>query len=167
MSRKEEIEHKFLVKKDQLPDLPPGAELAQAYLAFEPTVRVRTEASPQGAKKAFLTIKGMGLVGRDEFEYEIPFEEGEALLGLAQSAVVRKTRHLLPAEPADLKWEVDVFSGDNEGLIVAEIEIPAAEHSFERPDWLGEDVTLDPAYKNASLSQRPFREWETSPSGEE
>jgi CYTH domain-containing protein len=159
MSRKEEIERKFRVHQDQLPPLPPGAELAQGYLSFTPNVRVRTEIAPGGARKAYLTVKGPGLVGRDEFEYEIPFEEGDALLGLAQSAIVRKTRHLLPADPPDLKWELDVFAGENEGLIVAEIEIPAADQHYARPDWLADDVTEDPAYKNSALSQHPYREW--------
>lgn len=159
MARKQEIERKFLVHADRLPELKEGAHLVQGYLAMLPTVRVRTE--EQGsARKAYLTIKGEGLVGRDEFEYEIPFEDAEALLKLAQSSLIAKKRYRLPvADQPDLAWEIDVFEGDNAGLIVAELEMPAADHPFPRPDWLGEDVTEDPAYKNAALSRHPFCRW--------
>lgn len=160
MARKEEIERKFLVRTDLLPPLPPGIRMAQAYLAFRPTVRVRTQEGPGPLQEAFLTIKGQGLVGRDEFEYPIPFEEAEALLSLSAHPPVRKTRHHLPVEgQPDLTWEVDVFDGENEGLVVAELELPDRSHPFPRPEWLGEDVTENPAYKNAALAQRPFRSW--------
>jgi adenylate cyclase len=159
MSYKVEIERKFLVHHDRLPQLEGGAYLVQGYLGTRPTVRVRTEELPE-AKKAYLTIKGEGLIGRDEFEYDIPFADGEALLKLANTALVAKTRYRLPVDgQPDLAWEVDVFAGDNAGLIVAELEMPAADHAFPRPDWLGEDVTEDPAYKNSALAQRPFNRW--------
>ena len=160
MARKEEIECKFLVHTDRMPPLPPGIRMAQAYLGFRPTVRVRTQEGPGDLREAFLTIKGQGLVGRDEFEYPIPFDEAEALLLLATHPPVRKTRHHLPVEgQPDLKWEVDIFNGENDGLVVAELELPDRDHPFPRPEWLGEDVTRDPAYKNAALAQRPFRSW--------
>jgi adenylate cyclase len=159
MARKEEIERKFLVIEDRLPRLPPGARMAQAYLGFAPTVRVRTQLGPGPKVEAFLTIKGAGLVGRDEFEYSIPYEEGEALLRLGAHAPVEKVRHYLPVEGTELTWEIDVFEGPNAGLIVAEIELPSRDSPFPQPEWLGEDVTLDPRYKNAALAQRPFREW--------
>jgi adenylate cyclase len=160
VAAKQEIEHKFLVQREKLPPLPPGARLAQGYLGFTPTVRVRTEEKAGGERQGYLTIKGDGLVGRDEWEYPIPFEDAEALLKLAIASVVVKTRHLLPVEDApELKWEVDIFEGDNAGLIVAEIEIPAFGHEFHRPDWLGEDVTRDRRYKNAALATNPFRAW--------
>jgi adenylate cyclase len=163
MARKEEIERKLLVHPELLPELPPGARLVQGYLSFRPAVRVRTEETPGAAPNAYLTIKGEGLVGRDEFEYSIPFEEGQALLKLAHGFLVSKTRYRLPVSGSpDLTWELDVFDGQNEGLVVAEIEIPAAGHPFERPEWVGADVTEDAAYKNACLAQRPFNQW---PSG--
>jgi adenylate cyclase len=160
MAHQEEIERKFLVHRDKLPPLRSGARLVQGYLGFEPTVRARTQETAGGARQGFLTIKGNGLVGRDEFEYEIPFEEAQALLKLAQAALVSKTRYHLPVGGApDLKWEVDFFDGENAGLIVAEIELPRADHPFQRPPWLGEDVTENKAYKNAALAVRPFSQW--------
>lgn len=159
MKRQEEIERKFLVHRERLPELKDGARLVQGYLAFEPTVRVRTDEGPQG-QKAYLTIKGEGLVGRDEFEYSIPFDHAEALLELCHASLIAKTRYRLEVQDQpDLAWEVDVFEGDNAGLIVAELEMPSADHPFIRPDWLGEDVTLDPAYKNSALARHPFKDW--------
>jgi CYTH domain-containing protein len=157
MKHQHEIEYKFLVHPERLPELKDGARMAQGYLGFEPTVRVRTEDGPAGAK-AYLTIKGDGLVGRDEFEYPIPRDHAKALLKLANASVVSKTRYRIPAG-SGLDWEIDVFEGDNEGLIVAELEVPAVDHAFERPDWVAEDVTRDPAYKNAALARHPFKDW--------
>ena len=160
MAYKEEIERKYLVDRAKLPPLPVGAKLVQGYLSFQPTVRVRTEEKPGHVQKAYITIKGAGMVGRDEFEYDIPFEEARQLLTLARSSLVAKTRYVLPVEDQpDLKWELDIFEGDNDGLIVAELETPAYDTRYARPDWIGQDVTDDPAYKNAALSQRPFKRW--------
>ena len=160
MALQQEIERKFLVRRELLPPLPEGARLVQGYLGTQPTVRVRTEEGPGDRSLAYLTIKGPGLVGRDEFEYEIPLEEARELLKLAQGSLVSKTRYRLPVEGAPgLKWELDVFDGENAGLIVAEIELPAEDTPFERPEWLGEDVTEDPAYKNAALAFHPFSAW--------
>jgi CYTH domain-containing protein len=159
-----EIERKFLVKKERLPALPPGRRLTQAYLHFGPNsnVRVRLDepANDEGEKRAFLTIKGRGLLGREEYEYQIPFEDAQQLMALHQGAPVQKTRYKLPVENApNLKWELDIFEGDNAGLIVAEIELPSEDARFSQPDWLGEDVTLDPAYKNSELAQNPYKNW--------
>jgi len=160
MALKKEIERKFLVRPELLPALPPGRRMAQAYLGFQPTVRIRTESGPGELRCAYLTIKGSGGLSRDEFEYPIPFEEAEALLCLAITSTVTKTRYDLPVEgDPDLKWELDIFEGDNVGLIVAELEMPDADHPFSKPDWLGEDVTFNGAYKNVQLAQRPFKDW--------
>jgi CYTH domain-containing protein len=160
MALKKEIERKFLVRRELLPELPPGRQLAQGYLSFQPTVRVRTEEGPESELRAYLTIKGDGGISRDEFEYPIPFDEGRELLKLANGSVVTKTRYELPVEEnPDLKWELDVFHGDNNGLIVVELEMPDAEHPFPRPEWLGEEVTRTGSYKNAQLAQRPFKDW--------
>lgn len=156
MSRKHEVERKFLVHAGRLPPLQGGTRMVQGYLATSPTVRVRVGEGPEG-RGAWLTIKGRGLVGRDEFEYEIPYEEGEALLGLARHSV-EKTRYVLPAGEG-LVWEIDVFAGANEGLITAELEVDDEDRPFDRPPWLGAEVTRDPAYKNAALARKPFREW--------
>ena len=158
MSHKREIEHKFLVDTTHLPELPAGCRLRQGYFSFRPTVRVRAEEGVQ--RKGYLTIKGEGDFNRDEFEYEIPYEEADALLPLCQGSIIEKMRYRLPIESeCDLAWELDVFEGENAGLVVAELEIPEEGCAFARPDWLGQDVTRDPAYKNASLAERPYSTW--------
>lgn len=155
-----EIERKFLVDKNKLPQLPEGARMTQGYLAFDPTVRVRTEEGPGDKRKAYITIKGSGMLGRDEFEYDVPFEEASQMLKLAHASVVSKTRYRLPLpDQPDLKWEIDLFEGDNAGLVVAELEIPDEDFDYPKPEWLGKEVTEDPAYKNASLAQHPFNGW--------
>ena len=157
MKHQQEIEYKFLVHADRLPELKDGARMVQGYLGFDPTVRVRIEDGPAG-DKAYLTIKGDGLVGRDEFEYSIPRDHAEALLKLAHASLVSKTRYRIPAE-GDLEWEIDVFEGDNDGLIVAELEVPSEQHEFEKTEWVAKDVTREPEYKNAALARHPFKKW--------
>ena len=160
MAAQREVERKFRVRAELLPPLPPGSRLAQGYLSREPVVRVRTEETASGDRNGFLTIKGQGLIGRDEFEYPIPWEEATALLKLAQGFVIRKTRHRLPVDGApELCWELDIFSAENDGLIMVEVELPAEDHPFSRPTWLADEVTDDPAYQNVRLSERPFRDW--------
>src|SRR5690242_6940157 len=159
MAYKEEIERKFLVEQAKLPPLPEPKRLSQSYLSYNPTVRVRLEEEPQ-QRKGYLTIKGEGMVGRDEFEYEIAADEAAQLLKMAKNSVVSKRRYELPVKDApDLKWEVDIFEGDNAGLVVAELEMPTHDYKFERPEWLGKDVTEDMRYKNSALSQKPFKKW--------
>ena len=162
-----EIERKFLVHREKLPDLGRGRRLTQGYLSFGPkaTVRVRIEDGEGGGEgRGWLTIKGKGLVGRDEFEYEIPAGEAREMLKLSQASLVTKVRYEMPVEgDPDLTWEIDVFEGDNEGLIVAELELPHEGRTYPRPDWLGLEVTEEPAYKNALLAQKPFRAWERKP----
>lgn len=161
MGYKKEIERKFLVKKELLPSLPNGIRMTQGYLSFQPTVRVRTENGPAANKrKAYITIKGSGLIGRDEFEYDIPFEEAQQLLKLARAALVSKTRYELPVENVpELKWELDIFEGDNAGLIVVELEMPSEDYAFQSPAWLDQDVSSNSAYKNAALAQKPYKDW--------
>lgn len=160
MAQQMEVERKFRVRQDRLPDLSEGSRLAQGYLSFVPVVRVRTVHRPDGAEEGYLTIKGEGLTNRSEFEYEIPYPEATALLELAQAAIVRKTRYRFPVEGApELHWELDIFEGENEGLVIAEVELPDVEYPFPRPEWLGEDVSHDSAYQNAQLAQHPFSAW--------
>lgn len=159
MSHKREIEHKFLVDPTHLPELSAGSRLQQGYFSFRPAVRVRAEERGE-QRKGYLTIKGEGDFNRDEFEYEIPFEEAEALLALCRGSIIEKTRYRLPIDgECDLAWELDIFEGDNAGLVVAELEIPEEGCAFARPDWLGQDVTRDNAYKNSSLAERPYSTW--------
>ena len=151
-----EIERKFLVKGDTWRALANGTTYRQGYLnsAKERTVRVRTT-----DKKAFLTIKGITVgATRPEYEYEIPFDEGQAMLeSLAEKPLIEKKRYKIPTEGAT--WEIDEFLGDNKGLIIAEIELANENQVFERPAWLGEEVTGDPRYYNSSLIRKPFTRW--------
>lgn len=151
-----EIERKFLVAEASIVDGVAGEAIEQGYLSLDPdrTVRVRVS-----ERRGFLTIKGRTRgVERDEFEYEIPRDDARQLLPLCLGSIVEKRRHRLPAGNG-LTWEIDVFEGDNAGLVIAEIELPRAEAEFERPPWLGAEVSSDPRYLNASLAQRPARSW--------
>lgn len=105
-----------------------------------------------------MTVKGRreGLT-RDEFEYEIPLADAEALLGLCLKPWIEKIRHEVVHEGH--LWEVDEFLGDNAGLIVAELELLSEEAAFEKPNWLGDEVSGDPRYFNSHLAQHPFKEW--------
>jgi CYTH domain-containing protein len=151
-----EIERKFLVKGDAWRALAKGTTYRQGYLnsAKERTVRVRT-----AEDKAFLTIKGLTLgATRAEYEYAIPFDEGKAMLdALAEKPLIEKKRYKIPA--GDLTWEIDEFLGDNAGLIVAEVELKSEDQAFDRPAWLGDEVTGDTRYYNANLIKKPFTGW--------
>jgi adenylate cyclase len=140
-----EIERKFLVRKEALPTpLPQGDEIEQGYLAVEPAVRVRLVTRPDGTRWAALTIKGKGLLSRDEFEYPIPTADAEALLRLCGRSLRKVRRALGP-------FVVDHFrKGD---LWLAEIELRSEDEAFEKPAWLGDEVTQDPAYSNTRLAE--------------
>jgi adenylate cyclase len=140
-----EIERKFLVRREALPEhLPEGDQLEQGYLAVEPAVRVRLVTRPDGTRHAALTIKGRGLLSRDEFEYPIPPADAEALLVLC-SRSLRKVRRAIG------RFVVDHFK--TRDLWLAEIELASEDERFERPEWLGEEVTQDPAYSNTRLAE--------------
>lgn len=148
-----EIERKFRVASGWKPS---GAatHIAQGYLSETPdrTVRVR-----RYGDSFFLTVKGRtDGISRLEFEYTIPMEDGKALLTLCPS-VIEKDRYEVDVEGS--LWEVDVFHGGNEGLTIAEIELPKEDAPFSRPDWLGEEVTGDVRYYNAELARHPYRAW--------
>jgi CYTH domain-containing protein len=149
-----EIERKFLVTGDawRQPDPTP---MSQGYLSRtkERTVRVRV-----AGDRAYLTVKGATVgVSRPEFEYEIPVADAEAMLTMCDGPIVRKQRHLVTHRGS--QWEVDEFSGDNAGLVVAEIELEREDQPFEHPEWLGREVTHDPRYLNSNLAVTPYREW--------
>jgi len=150
-----EIERKFLVTSDAWRDGQSGVLLQQGYLSRDPdrTVRVRI-----AGEAAFLTIKGRskGLT-RSEFEYPLPLDEARELLALCLPPLIEKRRH--EVLHGGHVWEIDEFSGDNAGLIVAELELPAEDTAFEAPPWLGREVSDDPRYFNSNLSQRPFTRW--------
>jgi CYTH domain-containing protein len=157
-----EIERKFLVKNDRWRSLATGVLYRQGYLANQPgrTVRIRV-AGDQG----FLTIKGdtQG-IARVEFEYEIPIADANELLNtLCEPPLIEKHRHKISL--GNLIWEVDEFLGENQGLIVAEVELQNAEQAIDLPDWVGEDVSHDPRYYNSNLSKHPFTRWSVKESG--
>lgn len=144
-----EIERKYLVVSDRWrADARPAGRLRQGYLTTgSPSVRVRLK----GADKAQLTIKlGQGL-SRDEFEYEIPFGDGEQLLEACQGSIVDKTRYTLPAG-GGRRWEIDVYHGALDGLVTAEIELSGEDEMVPAADWLGEELTGDPRWSNAQLA---------------
>ena len=152
-----EIERKFLVNGDFKSEAFKSIRIIQGYLSSVPerTVRVRVKGD-----KGFITIKGIGNasgITRYEWEKEIPVEDVKELLLICEPGVIDKTRYLVKA--GEYTFEVDEFHGDNDGLIVAEVELPDENAPFERPDWLGEEVTGDSRYYNAALSVNPFKTW--------
>ncbi|HAH24346.1 MAG TPA: adenylate cyclase [Prolixibacteraceae bacterium] len=150
-----EIERKFLVDTDKWAPADKGTRIIQAYLGLNPspTVRIRI-----AGEKAFLTIKGRTeTISRPEFEYEVPLEDGMDMLKLALSEPVEKTRYKIWQE--GFLWEVDIFSGKNEGLVMAEIELQSVNQEFSRPDWLLMEVSSDERFYNSYLSIHPFQEW--------
>lgn len=154
----QEIERKFLVKNSSFETLATAKKkIAQGYLntAPERTVRIRI-----ANEKAYLTIKGKGNesgMTRFEWEKEIAIEEASALLLLCEKGVIEKTRFEIPV--GNHLYEVDVFYGENEGLVIAEIELSSEKEAFQKPDWLGTEVTNDERYYNAYLSKNPFKNW--------
>lgn len=153
-----EIERKFLVKNDTFIDQATTKKyISQGYLNSHPlrTVRVRTKGD-----QAFLTIKGQSSasgMSRFEWEKEIAVDEAKALLSLCESGIIEKTRYEIYLEKHT--FEVDVFHGLNDGLIIAEIELETEMETFTIPDWLGIEVTGDKRYYNSYLSQLPFNTW--------
>jgi adenylate cyclase len=150
-----EIERKFLVDAARWRPSGRGVAFRQGYLSSVPdrTVRVRREGD-----RAVLTVKGRTEgVSRLELEYAIPIGDADELLGICEQPLIEKVRH---TEAWDgTTWEVDVFGGDNAGLVVAEVELASEDAPFSRPPWLGEEVSDDPRYYNANLVKHPFKSW--------
>ncbi len=151
-----EIERKFLVRGSGWKTLGQGISIRQGYLSTNPdrVVRVRIEGD-----MATLTIKGRtkGMT-RGEWEYTIPLAEADQLLNdLCERPLTEKTRTRILYE--GMVWEVDEFFGDNQGLVVAEIELESEEQSFAKPDWIAAEVTDDARYFNANLLRHPFSVW--------
>jgi adenylate cyclase len=152
-----EIERKFLVdhaKWNNL-DKPEGSIFRQGYMLrdADKTIRIRVTGN-----KGFITIKGKTTgISHSEHEYEIPVIDGDELLSAFCEAVISKTRYCITY--AGKVWEVDVFTGDNDGLIVAEIELDDEQETFETPDWLAAEVTGDERYYNSNLSVHPYKNW--------
>ena len=152
MSKNTEIERKFLVISEAFKAEATGKhEIMQGYLCREREKTIRVRISDD---KAYLTIKSSTLregIERFEWEREIEVNDAKELLQLCQPPVIIKTRYIIPIMGSERKWEVDVFHGHKEGLVLAEIELGSAEESFDKPAWLGEDVTGDPRYYNANM----------------
>jgi CYTH domain-containing protein len=153
-----EIERKFLVKGDFIDQAEESLLIIQAYLSLdkERTVRIRIQ-----NEQAFLTIKGKSNVSglsRYEWEKEIDQSEAKELLKLALGKVIEKIRYRIPV--GKHVFEVDMFSGENEGLVLAEVELQSEAEVFEKPEWLGKEVSGDPRYYNANLVFNPFNKWE-------
>lgn len=151
-----EIEKKFLLTGAGWKKLASGTTYRQGYLSTvkERTVRVRTIAG-----KGFLTIKGISVgASRLEYEYEIPLEDANSLLDeLCEKPLIEKNRYKI--EFSGFTWEVDEFFGENDGLVVAEIELESEDQSFDRPEWVGEEVTGDARYFNSNLIKKPYSQW--------
>ena len=150
-----EIERKFLLRNDAWRvEVLRSVRMVQAYLGGDRcSVRVRIEGD-----EAFLNLKSKDLgAQRLEFEYPVPVVEAEQMLAAFGGQQVAKTRHYVVRGAHT--FEIDVFSGDNEGLVVAEVELGAVDEAFERPHWLGAEVTDDPRYYNVALARAPFHTW--------
>jgi adenylate cyclase len=152
-----EIERKFLLRDDswrQLADA--GTRFSQGYLigSSRASVRVRIEGD-----QANLNIKSATLgIHRHEFEYPVPLDEAREMLEtLCEKPIIDKIRYRL--HYGKHEWEIDVFEGDNAGLVVAEIELQHEDEPFERPDWLGEEVSHDVRYYNVNLVKHPYKDW--------
>lgn len=149
-----EIERKFRVKEGSWRSAK-GTTFRQGYLnsVKERVVRVRIIND-----KGYLTIKGLTVgATRLEFEYEIPRRDAEQLLDICEKPLIEKTR--FKVEEGGFIWEIDEFFGENQGLIVAEVELESEDQDFPRPDWVLEEVTGDPRYFNSNLIKKPYKMW--------
>lgn len=153
----QEIEKKFLVAGEFKESAKKATHITQGYLSSVPerTVRVRVK-----GEKGYITVKGIGNdsgASRFEWEKEIPVEDVRDLLKICEPGVIDKTRYLVDCDGHT--FEVDEFYGDNEGLVVAEVELGDENEAFTRPSWLGEEVTGDKKYYNSMLMKNPYKNW--------
>ena len=153
-----EIERKFLVRGEYKSYVSSKISIVQGYLSSAPerNVRIRIQGDT-----GYITIKGAGNrsgLTRFEWEKEIPLADARALINICEPGLIEKTRHIIP-EASGLFFEVDEFHGANEGLILAEIELPSEDHPFQKPGWLGPEVSGDLRYYNSMLVKHPFTSW--------
>ena len=150
-----EIERKFLIKDRNWSPTGNVTKIRQGYLTVDPERVVRVRITDENA---YLTIKGKtDGIARTELEYEIPKNEAELLLEMCLDFPIVKTRTKMQVD--GMLWEVDVFEGENKGLILAEIELSHKNQKIDLPDWIGEEVSLDNRYFNSWLSKNPFSRW--------
>ena len=152
-----EIERKFLVKGDYKSKSFKAYPIKQGYLSLSgvSVVRVRVK-----GEKAYITVKSSAVAGsikRNEWEYEIPVVDAEEMLKLCEEEIIDKTRYLVKV--GNHVFEVDEFYGENEGLLIAEVEFEREDELFEKPEWLGEEVTGNVRYYNSFLSMHPYKKW--------
>ncbi|EQA44735.1 adenylate cyclase [Leptospira broomii serovar Hurstbridge str. 5399] len=151
-----EIERKFLVCNEEYKKLAQPEHIVQGYLNSDKsrTVRVRLKEA-----KGFITIKSVTVgISREEFEYEIPNDDARQILeNICEKPILEKNRYSINYRGSI--WEIDEFLGDNQGLVVAEIELDDPKQLFEKPDWIGKEVSDDPRYFNSSLIKNPFKTW--------
>jgi adenylate cyclase len=152
-----EIERKFLVRgHDWRRLVSTQTTIRQAYLSSNGKSSTRVRICSDGT--AVLTIKSRPAdLRRLELEYPIPVLQAEALMQLREGSIIEKTRYAVPY--GGLMWEIDVFSGENLGLIIAEVELNDVDQSIETPPWIGREVTAQPQYYNSFLAQQPFSSW--------
>lgn len=151
----QEIERKFLIHYELWTPQGKGVSIRQGYLSTDPerTVRVRI-----AKNKSYITIKGKALgIVRTELEYKIPLNEAEVLLKMCTGLLVEKTRY--KEEVGGMIWEIDVFEGENRGLVVAEIELNSETQTFEMPPWVMKEVSGDEGYYNSRLAEKPYSTW--------
>jgi adenylate cyclase len=156
-----EIERKFKVAGDFLPYVSRSYRICQGYLSSVPerTVRIRIKGD-----RGYITVKGLTSesgMSRYEWEKEIPVEDAIDMLRLCEQGVIDKTRHIVEVTDGNVTnvFEIDEFHADNEGLVIAEIELSSEDEEFLRPQWLGEEVTSDSRYYNSYLSAHPYKFW--------
>ena len=151
-----EIERKFLIDLSVIGPLEKGVDIKQGYIDTTSNTVVRVRVA---GNQAFLTLKGENKgITRSEFEYEIPVEDANNIIvELCNGPVVEKTRHII--NHAGHRWEVDLFYGDNEDLVIAEIELSSEDETFETPHWVTSEVSGDHKYYNSSLLKHPFKSW--------
>jgi adenylate cyclase len=151
-----EIERKYLIDLEKIGILENGIRIKQGYLSTDKNAVVRVRIKND---KSYLTIKGSNSgIARLEFEYEIPFDEANEMIEkLCQKPVIDKTRYIINHE--NHTWEVDVFYGDNDGLVVAEVELSSEDEAINLPLWIKEEVSHDDRYYNSNLMKHPFKDW--------
>lgn len=152
-----EIERKFLVRKDlwYAVHKPEGEDILQGYLVSETSLTIRVRVTKTNC---YLTIKGPAQnTSREEYEFSIPPKDAREILAAFTKNRIEKTRYRIEFEGKI--WEIDEFFGDNEGLIIAEIELKEEDEIFKQPQWLGEEVSADERYMNACLAAHPYKTW--------
>ncbi len=153
----DEIEHKFLLANNEWKkNIQQSLEYKQGYMISDHKRSVRIRISNN---KAWLNIKSATIGNfRKEYEYEIPLEDGQEILNtLCEKPIIEKTRHLVTHKQHT--WEIDVFKGDNAGLIIAEVELQSIDEPFSKPSWVGREVTEERKYYNNALCKNPYNNW--------